>query len=45
MIYQALELRAKLKHLTLAGQNPDGELEWIGTNEQWLKVNEEETNE
>ena len=44
MIYQALELQIKLKHLTLAGQNPDGELEWIGDTNQWLKVNEEETN-
>lgn len=36
-IYTAKELLAKLIHLTLAGQNPDGELEWIGTNEQWEK--------
>lgn len=32
------ELRAKLNNLTLAGQNEDGELEWIGTNEQWSTV-------
>lgn len=42
MIYLARELRAKLRHLTLTGQNYDGELEFIGTNAQWLKVAEEE---
>ena len=28
-------LYPKLVHLTLSGQNEEGELEWIGTNEQW----------
>jgi len=32
------ELRAKLNNLTLAGQNEKGELEWIGTNEEWNNV-------
>jgi len=28
-------LYPKLVHLILSGQNEEGELEWIGTNEQW----------
>lgn len=35
MIYQANELYAKLDCLTLAGQDTEGELEWIGTTLQW----------
>lgn len=31
----AYELLAKLRHLTLAGRNEEGELEWIGTTRQW----------
>ncbi len=31
----AYELLSKLRNLTLAGQNEDGELEWIGTTKQW----------
>lgn len=38
MVYQAQELLLKLTHLTLAGQNYFGELEFIGTNEQWAKA-------
>jgi hypothetical protein len=43
MLYLAKELKAKLKYLTLTGQNADGELEFIGSTEDWLKANEEET--
>lgn len=38
MIYTARELLIKLTYLTLAGQNNDGELEWIGNDKQWTKV-------
>jgi hypothetical protein len=31
----ASDLRAMLRHLTLVGQNEQGELEWMGTEEQW----------
>lgn len=34
----AYELLPKLKNLTLFGVN-EGELEWIGTEEDWNKVN------
>lgn len=42
MIQKAYELLAKLRCLILAGQNSTGELEWIGTGEQWKDVNLEE---
>ena len=32
------ELRIRLQYLTLAGKNEKGELEWIGTNEEWNTV-------
>jgi len=35
MIYNALELKLKLRHLTLVGQDEDGSLEWVGTSAQW----------
>lgn len=35
------ELQVFLEHLVLAGQNEDGELEWIGTEEQWQRVRAE----
>lgn len=35
MIYTAYELLAKLRHLILAGQNANKELEWIGSESQW----------
>jgi hypothetical protein len=38
MIYTANELLLKLKHLTLAGQNEDGELEWVGEKKDWDKI-------
>lgn len=37
----AYELKAKLKHLTLFGQDNDKELEWIGTDSDWKKVRAE----
>lgn len=40
------QLLAKLHHLILAGQNEDGELEWIGTSRAWrLAELEEQLNE
>lgn len=38
----AYELLTRLNNLVLAGQNEDGELEWVGTVEQWAKVREDE---
>lgn len=35
-------LLAKLRTLTLAGQNEEGELEWIGTDRQWRESEIEE---
>ena len=35
MIYVAKDLLGKLTHLSLWGQNEDGDLEWAGTREQW----------
>lgn len=42
MIYPASELLAKLNLLALCGQNEDGELEWIGSDKQWDKLEIEE---
>lgn len=39
----AYELKARLTHLTLTGQDDDG-LEFTGTNDQWYAVKKEETN-
>lgn len=39
---QANELLAKLRLLSLSGQNADGELEWIGSNEAWRMAEVEE---
>ena len=41
MIYKAYQLLAYLNCLTLVGQG-DGQLEWVGTKEQWGKVDMEE---
>lgn len=38
----AYELLARCRHLTLTGQDDDGELEWVGTKEKWEAVNKEE---
>jgi hypothetical protein len=38
----AYQLLARLKHLTLVGQNSDKQLEFIGTDEAWRKVKFEE---
>lgn len=35
------QLKARLNNLQLAGYS-NGELQWIGTNEQWSKANIEE---
>lgn len=35
---KAKELNAYLRHLTLAGRNEEGELEWIGTPEDWSNL-------
>jgi hypothetical protein len=40
----ARDLLAKLKHLTLVGQNEQGELEWMGTEEQWDRYLDETIN-
>jgi hypothetical protein len=37
----AYELLARCRHLTLAGQDEDGELEWMGTQEHWREVEKE----
>ena len=31
----AYQLLAHLQHLQLCGQEPDGELQWLGNSEQW----------
>lgn len=36
------ELLPKLTHMTLCGQDDDGELEFIGTEENWNKATEME---
>lgn len=40
----AFELLAKLRILTLWGQNYDGELEWVGKTQDWnaLAIEEED---
>ena len=38
-MHTAKELLAKLTYLTLVGEE-DGELQWIGTRDQWDKVDE-----
>jgi len=35
MIYQAHELKTYLTYLTLAGQNEDGSLEFMGNDKAW----------
>jgi hypothetical protein len=42
MIYPAYILLAKLRCLFLAGQDSDGNLEWVGTDNQWKQVDLEE---
>lgn len=36
------ELLPKLTHLTLTGVDDEGNLEFIGTNDQWLQANKME---
>jgi len=38
----AYELLARLRHLSLAGQDEYGDLEWMGTYRQWMEVSKEE---
>jgi len=38
----AYELLPKLTNLTLTGQDEDGDLEFVGTNDQWLQANKME---
>lgn len=38
----AYELLPKLIHLTLTGIDDEGNLEWIGTNQQWYEANKME---
>lgn len=40
MVYNAAELLAKLRILTLVGKD-DENLEWIGTDDQWRKLHYE----
>ena len=35
---KAKYLLSHLKNLALSGQNAEGKLEWIGTREEWSKV-------
>ncbi len=37
----AYQLLSHLKHLTLAGRDEHGDLEWIGTVDKWEKVENE----
>ena len=41
MVYTAKEILPYFKNLVLAGQDFSGDLEWIGTDEQWSKVKSE----
>lgn len=38
----AYELLPRLTYLTLVGQDEEGNLEFIGTNHQWLEANKME---
>lgn len=38
----AYELLARLRLLTLSGINDEGDLEWLGTYQQWCQVEKEE---
>jgi hypothetical protein len=38
MVHEAKELSAKLDNLTLAGQNEAGELEWVGSRNEWNRA-------
>lgn len=37
----AYELLARLRLLVLCGQDEDGELEWLGTQQKWNQVESE----
>ena len=38
---RAYELHALLTHLTLTGQDEEGNLEFVGTNKKWRKAKDE----
>lgn len=38
MTFIAKDLLARLTHLTLVGIDDEGQMEWVGTDEQWRKV-------
>lgn len=38
----AYELLAKLKHLSLVGQDEEGNLEWVGSKYDWINAQREE---
>jgi hypothetical protein len=41
---QASELLGNCRHLTLAGVDDEGNLEWIGTYQQWVNAQVEKIN-
>jgi len=41
MIWTAKELNSHLRNLTLCGVDFDKNFEWVGTDEQWEKADEE----
>jgi len=43
MIYLAYQLLPRLKYLALCGVDAEGELEWVGTKEEWQRAELEET--
>lgn len=44
MIKEAYEILANCKNLVLGGVDDDGDLEWIGTYQQWVAAEEEKQN-
>lgn len=44
MVKEAYEILANCNNLTLGGVNEDGDLEWIGTYQQWVNAEEEKEN-
>lgn len=43
-VMQASELLGNCRHLTLCGVDEDGNLEWIGTGQQWVNAQVEKIN-
>ena len=44
MIHTAYDLLANCRHLKLGGVDDDGNLEWIGTYQEWVAAEEEKKN-